>query len=166
MATALTPVTDENLDQLHEDLQALKGTPGTSTGGGGGGYHERMEARVSALEEAVKNLPTKADMDGLRQATKADLEVLRLATKADLMEVKLGLKSDLLATENGIIKWMVMTAVGLGAAAITVMTFVLNNATPKAPTAISQPAASQQPIIINVPPASPAQAAPQQQPAP
>lgn len=163
MSSTLVQVTDDNLEELHEELQALQGASRRSTSGGGSGYHDRMEARVSALEEAVKNLPTKADMDGLRQATKADLEVLRLATKADLMEVKLGLKSDLLATENGIIKWMVMTAVGLGAAAITVMTFVLNNATPKAPTAISQPAASQQPIIINVPPAS---APPAQQPTP
>lgn len=117
-------------------------------------HNDRMEARIAALEESVKSLPTKAD-----------LEALRLSSKGDLTEVKLSLKSDLLAAENGIIKWMVITAVGLGAAAITVMTFVLNNATPKAPPAVSQPAASQQPIIINVPGGS-TPAATQQKPAP
>ena len=110
-----------------------------------------MEARVSALEEAIKNLPSKADLEALRQSSKADLS-----------EAKLSLKSDLLAAENGIIKWMVITAVGLGAAAITVMTFVLNNAVPKAPPAIAQPAANQQPIIINVPPGN-TPTSPQQQ---
>lgn len=62
------------------------------------------------------------------------------ATKADMADMKAEL-----------IKWMVGTAIALGAAAVTVMTFVLNNATPKAPAA--QPA----PIIIQVPaqPAAP-----------
>ena len=56
------------------------------------------------------------------------------ASKADLSDMKAEL-----------IKWIVGAAIGLGAAGITVMTFVLNNATPKGPTA------QQQPIIINVP---------------
>jgi len=43
------------------------------------------------------------------------------------------------------IKWVVGTAIAMGAIGITIMTFVLNNAIPKAPSA--QPA----PIIIQVP---------------
>ena len=52
------------------------------------------------------------------------------------------------------VKWMVGTAVGLGVAAITVMTFVLNNAAPKS---VASPPA---PIIIYAPPAPPAIAMP------
>lgn len=140
-------VSEENINEIISQLQDSRTSPPTKKtefdGGGGGGENSGMEARVSALEEAVKNLPTKAD-----------LEALRLDSKVDLTEVKLGLKSDLLAAESALIKWIVGTAIGLGAAGITVMTFVLNNAVPKTPTAISQPAAGQQPIIINVPSAS------------
>jgi len=48
------------------------------------------------------------------------------------------------------IKWVVGTAIAMGVIGITIMTFVLNNAIPKAPTA--QPA----PIIIQVPSTPPA----------
>lgn len=68
-----------------------------------------------------------------------------MATKADLAEMKADM-----------VKWIVGTAIALGATAITVMTFVLNNAAPKQPVAPTQP-----PIIINVPaPAPPAIPAP------
>lgn len=116
------------------------------------GDNEDMEARVKALEEAVKNLPTKADLDELRHATKTDLAELRLSAKADLA-----------AAENGIIKWVVGTALGLGAAAITIMTFVLNNAIPKTPSSQSTTQVAptpQPPIIINVPSAAPAVTSP------
>jgi hypothetical protein len=63
-----------------------------------------------------------------------------LATKADLHELR-GEMHDMKAET---IKWIVGTAIGLGVAGITVMTFVLNNAIPK--TALPQP-----PIIINLP---------------
>lgn len=139
-------VNQENFDELIKKIESEGGGSSPRSkfdGGGGGGDNFAMEARVSALEEVVKNLPTKADLDALRQGS-----------KADITEVKLGLKSDLLAAESALIKWIVGVAIGLGAAGITVMTFVLNNAVPKTPTAISQPAAGQQPIIINVPSAS------------
>lgn len=44
------------------------------------------------------------------------------------------------------VKWIVGTAIALGVAGITVMTFLLNNAAPKAVAP-----ASPQPIIINIP---------------
>ena len=56
------------------------------------------------------------------------------------------IKSDLRALRADLVKWIVGTAIGLGVAGITVMTFVLNNAAPKAPVAPAQ-----QPIIINIP---------------
>lgn len=61
-------------------------------------------------------------------------------------------KADLAETKAELIKWIVGVAIGLGVAGITVMTFVLNNATPKAPT-------TPPPIIINVP-ATPSPVAP------
>lgn len=90
-----------------------------------------MEKRVEKLESELT-------------AIKVDLAVIKdnYATKADLHEMT-----------SSLIKWMVGTAVGLGAAAITVMTFVLNNATPKA-----APSMTPAPIVIY---AQPTGAAPQ-----
>lgn len=51
-------------------------------------------------------------------------------------------KEDLADLTSSLIKWMVGTAIGLGVAAVTVMTFVLNNAVLKATPA---------PIVIAVP---------------
>lgn len=97
--------------------------------GGGGGDNGDMEltARVAHLETDMK--------DVRERLTRMEAKIDTFATKADLHEMS-----------SNMIKWMVGTAVGLGAAAITVMTFVLNNATPKQATPSPQP-----PIIINVP---------------
>ncbi|WP_432377583.1 hypothetical protein [Duganella sp. P38] len=57
----------------------------------------------------------------------------QMATKADLAEKVGELKTEIQRSVNEMIRWMVGTAIGLGVAAITVITFVLNNATPKAP---------------------------------
>ena len=82
-----------------------------------------IETRVSGIENRVTHieaiLPT-------------------LATKADMHDMKAEM-----------IKWVVGTAIGLGVAGITVMTFVLNNAVPKSMT-------SSPPIIINLPSQPPA----------
>lgn len=94
-----------------------------------------MEARVIKLEEFAQDTRDR---------------LARIETKLDATPTK----ADLVEAMNGQIKWMIVTAVGLGVAAITVMTFVLNNATPKAQLQTSQP-----PIIINVP-AAPAAAPP------
>jgi hypothetical protein len=59
------------------------------------------------------------------------------ATKADL--------ADLAAS---MVKWIVGVAFGMSAAGITVMTFVLNNATPKVAVA---PQPVPQPIVIQLP---------------
>lgn len=131
------------------------GMPPSVSGGGGpeptapppptGGtseppYDPPMHERVVKLEEFAGETRERL----ARIETKLDA----VATKAELHDMKADL-----------VKWIVATAVGLGAAGITVMTFVLNNAIPKSPTTAIAP---QQPIIINVPSA----AAPQPAPAP
>ncbi len=78
-------------------------------------------------------------------STKADLGEMR----ADIAEMKAGV-SDM---KSELIKWMVGTAIGLGVAAITVMTFVLNNAVPKS-VSPTQPAS----IVIQMPGTAPAPA--------
>lgn len=65
---------------------------------------------------------------------KIETRLDQIATKADLHECF-----------NRAIKWVVGTAVGLGVAAITVMTFVLNNAAPKAASAQQPPDRHQRP---------------------
>lgn len=82
----------------------------------------KMEARLAKLEATV---PT-------------------LATKADVAE----LRSDFHKGVNDLIKWIVGTAFVAIAMFITLMTFVLNNASPKAQSVAPTPAA---PIVIQLP---------------
>ena len=80
-----------------------------------------------------------------------------MATKADLAE----LRAEVHRSANETIRWIVGMGIGLGAAGITIITFVLNNATPKVPPAPGAP------ITIYTQPApataqAPGSAAPQQ----
>lgn len=121
-----------------------------TTGGGMGGGNDGLEPRVARLEDSVARiekdvLELKSDVHDLKidvAGIKSQLQ--HFATKSDLSDMKADM-----------IKWIVGTALAMSAAGITVMTFVLNNATPK------NEKASQAPIIINVPSAAPA-LAPQQ----
>lgn len=122
----------------------IKAIEGRLEGRGGPPHNGDMEARVAKLEDFAQ--------DTRERLTRIETKLDSFATKADLQEMS-----------GSMIKWMVGTAVGLGVAAITVMTFVLNNAAPKVPT--TPPA--QAPIIINVPAATQApltQAPPSEQP--
>ena len=105
----------------------------------------RMEDRVKKLEEFVDEARTELRQIDVR-LTKIEARLDQTATRSDVTDAV-----------NGQIKWIVGTAVALGASAITVMTFVLNNAVPKSP---AVPASQPAPIIITVPGAtvSPAQA--------
>lgn len=112
-------------------------------GGGGGGYDPRMEDRV-------KNLEALAEKAGTRLAAiEQDIGIIKsnYVTKSDLAEAF-----------NSQIKWMVGTAAVLGGTAIVVMTFVLNNAVPKAVSAAPVP----QSVVVYAHPTSsvPAQAPP------
>lgn len=58
-----------------------------------------------------------------------------MATKADLVE----LRAEVHRSANETIRWIVGMGIGLGVAGITIITFVLNNATPKVPPAPGAP---------------------------
>ena len=58
-----------------------------------------------------------------------------MATKADLAE----LRAEIHRSANETIRWIVGMGIGLGVAGITIITFVLNNATPKVPPAPGAP---------------------------
>ena len=95
--------------------------------GGGPPHNGNMETRVIKLEDFAQ--------DTRDRLTRIETKLDSTATKAEMHDLKAEM-----------IKWIVGTAIGLGVAAITVMTFVLNNAAPKAPAATPQA-----PIIINMP---------------
>ena len=78
-------------------------------------------------------------------------------TKADLAEKVGELKAEIHRSANETIRWIVGMVVGLGVAAITIITFVLNYATPKAPV---PPFTSAAPITIYTQPVTPATPAP------
>lgn len=102
-----------SVDKLPRNQESGPTQPSSLEAGGGPPYDGGMESRIQGLEADVA-------------AIKEDLAVLRAnsshyATKADLN-----------ALATNLIKWMVGTAIGFDVAAVTVMTFVLNNAIPKA----------------------------------
>lgn len=102
--------------------------------------------RLARIESRLEDTVTKADLAG---------QVGEL--KAELAEKVGELKSDIHRTANETIRWIVGMGVGLGVAAITIITFVLNYATPKAPVT---PVTSAAPITIYTQPVTPAVPAP------
>ena len=102
-----------------------------------------MEARVAKLEDF-------ADETRERLA-RIETCLEEMVTKADLNEKIQELRVEMHKGFADIIKWMVGLAVVISATAITVMTFVLNNAVPKAPPTTPQPT-----IIVYPQPAEPA----------
>jgi hypothetical protein len=96
-----------------------------------------MEARITKLEES----------SAATRERFADIEARmeQFATKADIAE----LRAEMHKGFADVIKWIIGTAIVLSATSVTVMTFVLNNATPKAPPPAPQP------IVIYAQPAPP-----------
>lgn len=117
------------MDGLALQLEQIKQLKTPFDGGDGGGYDVSMEARVVKLEEFA--------VDTRDRLTRIETRLDQTATKTDLHEAI-----------NAQIKWMVGVAVVLGGTFLTIITFVLNNAIPKVPSAS---AAQQSPIIITVP---------------
>ena len=70
--------------------------------------------------------------------TRMDGRVATLEAKIDGKFADL--RADMHQGFNDIIKWIVGTVIGVAAVSITIMTFVLNNAVPKASTATPPPA--------------------------
>lgn len=117
-----------------------KGGPPTDNGD--------MEARVKALEEAVKNLPTKADFADLRAEVKTGISDLRAEMHKGSIEIH---------------KWMIGTVIGLFLG-FGGLFLAMSNAMKPAQTATTQQPQTA-PIIINVPstpPAVPPSTAPHQ----
>ena len=127
------------------DINKSNGRPIDTRGGGGrgGGPHDGdVEKRVEKLEKFVDE--ARADLRGIDvRLTKIESRLEQTPTKADLTDAI-----------NGQIKWIVGTAIGLAVAGISVMTFVLNNAVPKASN--SPPAQ----VTITIPQAGAPQVAP------
>lgn len=114
-------------------------------------------ATVAPMSDAVPRPELDAKLDAMRQELRAD----RADTKAGFAEVRTEMQKGFgdLRTEmhKGFadqVKWIVGTAVALGVAGITVMTFVLNNATPKSPTVQQQPTVIVLPAQAQAPAAS------------
>lgn len=116
----------------------VKGNNGAGGNFGEPPHNDGMDARIATLEAIIPTLATKEEMVKLRGETREGFADVRAAIEM--------VRTDMHKGTAEIIKWMVGLTFGLGATAIVVMTFVLNNATPKAPQAAAQP-----PIIINVP---------------
>ena len=110
----------------------------------------------AAMSSQPPNDPPPPPIDGPRRAgddgsmnerlaaleARFDAVLPTLATKTDIADVR----TEIHKSTSEVVRWVVGTAIGGIAVFVTVMTFVLNNAVPKA----SAPAA-QAPIIINVP---------------
>jgi hypothetical protein len=100
------------------------------------------EARLERLEELYTD--TWDRIGRLEEfAVETRERLMRIETRLDQTATKADL-ADLSAT---MVKWIVGMVSGAGLAAITVMTFVLNNAVPKA-----APQPPPAPIVIQLPP--------------
>lgn len=111
-----------------------------------------METRIAKLEESTEE--AKQRLVRLEEfAADAKQRLMRLEADFDKLNEKINsLQVEMHKGFADMIKWVVGTAIVLGGSAITVITFVLNNATPKA-----APAAPTPPLVIYTQPAPPAQ---------
>lgn len=109
---------------------------------------DAMEAGLAQFEQFA----AEARQRFARIETRLD----QTATKADLFDAVGGLRAAMHQDSLGMIKWIVGTAAGLAAAAVTVMTFVLNYATPPrnmpVPIVRAAPAPAAPPVINQMPP--------------
>lgn len=86
------------------------------------------------IENRFVRLEEFATVTGERLA-RIEARLEDMATKADLAE----LRAEVHRSANETIRWIVGMGIGLGVAGITIITFVLNNATPKVPLAPGAP---------------------------
>lgn len=109
-------------------------------GGGDPPHNGGMEARVTTLEEAVKNLPTKADLDSLRQEAKTGFAELRADMHKNTVDIQ---------------RWMIATVIGLFLGFGGLFLAMSNALKPHPMTTVAPPPHQQPPIIINIPATSP-----------
>jgi len=139
------------LDRLSDKQKSLENRisdKGPIDKGGGPPQDGDMEDRVKKLEESIVNLVS--DVGAMKS---------NYATKADIQAVETSIQK----SANETIKWVVGTAIVIAVGAITIMTFVLNNAIPKATSVAA--AAPPSVIINNIPPAPAVSPSSQVQPA-
>ncbi|MFL6675524.1 MAG: hypothetical protein ACJ8LG_19785 [Massilia sp.] len=98
---------------------------------------DRFDERMDRFEERLEQTRHEVQSVNVRLA-KIETRLDQTVTKTDLQQAI-----------NSMVKWVVGTIFGASVAAVTIMTFVLNNATPRA--APVSPA----PIIIQLPPLTP-----------
>ena len=113
-----------------------------------------LRDKIDSLQVDAKLADARTDLADARTDLNGKIETSRtdLNSKIEAFHTELNSKIDGLRAEMyrgfaNMIKWIVGTAIALGATGLTVITFVLNNATPKAP------AAAPAPIIIYAQPA-------------
>jgi hypothetical protein len=113
---------------------------GAGTGPALGRQTETMDndERITRLEERYERFS---------EQTRHELQSIDV--RLTRIETDMATKTDLERAINSIIKWVVGTMFGASVAAVTVMTFVLNNAIPR-----QAPALASAPVIIQVPPGS------------
>jgi hypothetical protein len=99
-----------------------------------------METRIAKLEELMT--------DTRERLVRIEERLEQCATKADLNEQIGDLRAEMHKGFADIIKWIVGTAIVMSGTGIVVMTFVLNNAVPKA-----TPPAPLPPVVIYTQPA-------------
>lgn len=119
------------VDQIDRNHRLKDGGPPTDNGA--------MEARIKALEDAVKELPTKADFAALR---------------ADMAEGREGVHKLLLEnsrwTHTALVGMLSVSVIGIIGLLLSIWNANKPASTPPSPPAVAQPA-QQPPIIINVP---------------
>jgi len=82
------------------------------------------------IEHRVVKLEEFAAVTGERLA-RIEARLDQTATKADLSDLRAELRAEIHSSANDTIRWIVGMGIGLGVTGITIITFVLNNATPK-----------------------------------
>lgn len=102
------------------------------------------DKRVDRIEERLDRLAeqTRQELQSI------DVRLTRIETRVD----QTATKTDLQQAMNSMVKWMVGMMFGAGIAAVTIMTFVLNNASPKAAVGSAAPVVIQLPPFSQAPP--------------
>ncbi|OEZ54300.1 MULTISPECIES: hypothetical protein [unclassified Duganella] len=110
-------------------------------------FSVEAQQRLGRLEEFA--IEARQRLERLEEfAIEARERMIKIETRLDHIEANMATKADLANLSATMIKWIVGMVSGAGLAAITVMTFVLNNAVPPR----AAPSASPAPIVFQLPP--------------
>ena len=136
--------------------------PGVAAGGGGG-YIEDMDRRLTVLETRfdtiLPTLATKADLAELKAEFKAELADLRAEFKAELAGLRAEYKSDfgdfradihdvIISTHRWLIGTIIVLLLGFGGMILTMTSVLKQRRQPIAQAAVSQPAATAPPVRV------------------